>query len=362
LSGLLAAALFAQPQILWLMLALPILSLLNLWAEWRRGRAWKRLGNLLALERMTPRLRRFRRLRNFSWSLGLTLLVIGAAGPQWGRDWGTATMEGRDVVVVLDLSHSMLAEQPGRQQRAHEALLDLADGIQRRGGHRLALIVFASRPKVVVPLTHDYDHFRETLRQQDAAHPAQELRPVLSEGSEETGPISGTRIGLALQLALQTHDPRFRGFQDILLVSDGDDPLDDNEWREGVAAAKEQKIPVDTLGVGDPKETHPIYLDERKMTFQGKTVRSRLEERVLEEIAKQTGGVYMAGRTSPVPLARLFREYVEARGTRQLDLEGLPMLRQRYVWFLGAAAFFVGLALWLPERPRRPSWMYSRVF
>jgi Ca-activated chloride channel family protein len=362
MSGVIAAALFAHPPILWLLLVLPVLSLLNLWSEWRRGRAWKRLGNLLALERMTPRLRRFRRLRNFCWSLGLTLLVVGAAGPQWGRDWGTATMEGRDVVVVLDLSHSMLAEVPKRQKLARDALLDLAEGVQRRGGHRLALVAFASRPKVVCPLTHDYDHFREALKGLDAAQPPQELRPVVPEGSDDTGPVSGTRIGLALQLAAQTHDPRFRGFQDILLVSDGDDPVDDGEWREGVAEAKEQKIPVHVLGVGDPKRKHPIYLDDRKMMFQGKTVETRLDEKLLEQIASQTGGVYIAGRTGAVPLAELFREHIESRGNRQLDLEGLPMLRQRYAWFLGGASFFVCVALWLPERPRRPSWAYSRVF
>jgi Ca-activated chloride channel family protein len=362
MRGLHAVSLFAHPQLLWLVLMLPVLSLLNLWSEWRRGRAWKRLGNLLALERMTPRQRRWRRLRNVCWSLGLTLLVVGAAGPQWGREYGTATMEGRDVVVAFDLSRSMLAEQPSRQTRARSALLDLADAIQRRGGHRLALIVFASRPKVACPLTHDYDHFREALKQQDAANPAPELRPVVSEGAQDTGPISGTRIGLALQLAVQTHDPRFRGFQDILLVSDGDDPVADSEWREGITEANEQKIPVHTLGVGDPKRGYPIYLGDQKMLFQGKTVETRLNEKVLEEIAQQTGGVYIAGRTGAVPMAQLFREYVESRGTRQLDLEGLPMLRQRHAWFLGGAAFFLCVALWLPERPKRPTWAYSRIF
>jgi Ca-activated chloride channel homolog len=358
-----AASLFAYPQNLWLLLVLPVLSLLNIWAQWRRGKAWKRLGNLLALERMTPRQRRWRRLRNVCWSVGLTLLVVGSAGPQWGREWGTATMEGRDVLVVLDLSHSMLAEQPSRQHLARRALLDLVKGIQERGGHRLGLIVFASRPKLVCPLTHDYDHFREALAEQDAAQPAPELRPVVPEGTPETGPISGTRIGLALQRAVQTHDARFRGFQDILLVSDGDDPVDDFEWRAGVVEAREQRIPVHTVGVGDPKKKHPIYLVDRKMMFQGKTVETSLKEMVLEDIAHQTEGVYIAARTSMVPLAQLFREHIESRGTRQLDIDGLPMMRQRYAWFLGTAFFFITLALWLPERPsRNHPWTYSRVF
>src|SRR5262249_49202497 len=145
-------------------------------------------------------------LRGICLSLGIGLLAIGIAGPQWGREWVQAAA-GRDVVVVLDMSRSMLAEQPSRFERAKTALDDLSWAVPRRGGHRLGLVVFAGGAKVICPLTHDYDHFREALAQLDAQEPPEELRPESSR--------SGTRIGLGLTEAVRHgQDPRFRGFQD----------------------------------------------------------------------------------------------------------------------------------------------------
>src|SRR5262249_57041129 len=137
-----------------------------------------------------------------------------------------------DVVIVLDLSRSMLAEQPSRQELARRGINDLAEMFKRRGGYRVALVVFAAHPRLVFPLTNDYDHLAEAVAQQDAAAPPRALRP-----NADAGDVSGTRIGAALRLAVAAHDPRMQGAQDIILLSDGDDPVADNEWREGIEAA-----------------------------------------------------------------------------------------------------------------------------
>src|SRR2546423_762369 len=99
------------------------------------------------------------------WALGLAVLAAGTAGPHWGLGPPPPTAPGRDVVVVLDLSRSMLAQDalPSRLGRAKDALRELADAVQARGGHRLGLVVFAGQAAVVCPLTHDYDHFRAKL-------------------------------------------------------------------------------------------------------------------------------------------------------------------------------------------------------
>src|SRR5262249_31749081 len=152
-------------------------------------------------------------------SLGLPLLLFGAAGPQWGRDWNQPVAPGRDVVAVLDLSRSMLAEPESRLQRAQAALLQLADTVQQRGGHRLGLVVFAGSPRAACPLPHASAHFREALRDLYLPTPAADLGP-------------GTRIGAGLHAAIALHDPRYRGHQDVLLLSDGDDPAGDEDWRE----------------------------------------------------------------------------------------------------------------------------------
>src|SRR5262245_21659627 len=132
---------FAHPWLLVLMMLLPAFGLLSWLLQRLRRRALARLGSSLALRPLideSPWLRAFRR---FFLSTALTFLVLGAAGPQWGRDWDQAVSPGRDLIVVLDLSRSMLAEAPPRLERSRDALIGLVEAMQQRGGHRIALIV-----------------------------------------------------------------------------------------------------------------------------------------------------------------------------------------------------------------------------
>jgi Ca-activated chloride channel family protein len=333
----------ANPEALWLLTLLPVLSLLGMWAWRRRRRALALLGSGLALHRLAAGRRWPHALRGMCLSLGLMALIVGIAGPQWGRDW-TPAAPGRDLVVVLDLSRSMLAEHPSRQVRALKALGDLCDAVQRRGGHRLALVVFAAHARVVCPLTHDYDHFRDALAQQDAANPPPSLRP------EAGGPVSGTRIGEGLHAAVAAHDPRFAGSQDILLVSDGDDPAADGEWATGAAAAAKARIPVHVVGVGDPESASPIPAGDDSLRHGGAVVQTRLEEKPLEEIARRTRGIYIPARTQAVPLGRWLREVIEPRtAPREEDENALPVYRQQYAWFFAPALGLLVVALVVGE-------------
>src|SRR5437763_862152 len=142
----------------------------------------------------------------------------------------------------------------------------------------------------VLPLAQDYDLFRAAVKQQDAARVPAELLP----GPD--GPPSGTRIGAALQLAVATHDRDSTGPQAILLVSDGDDPADDNEWNAGVIAAVGRLIPVYTVGVGDPEKPRKILIGDQPLRYQEDEVESKLQEGVLRQIAERTQGTYIAAR------------------------------------------------------------------
>jgi Ca-activated chloride channel family protein len=323
--------LFAHPLLLAGLALLPVLAVLGAFARWRRRRALALLGNTAALRTLLAEPAVLRRLRGFCLVLGLTALVVGSAGPQWGRDWDQPAAPGRDLVVVLDLSRSMLAEVPSRLERAKAGLVDLADTVERHGGHRLALVVFAGRARVVCPLTHDYDHFRDALTQLDA-----------QDAPRDVGPLpdmpSGTRIGEGLRLAVGLHDPRFRGAQDILLLSDGDDPAGDDEWRAAAEEAREAHIPVHVVGVGDPRAGHPIPYREGNQKYQGKVVETRLEEKPLQEIARTTQGTYTPAYSQLVPpVGALFRERIEPQPVHEDSDDALPVYRQHYPWFLGAA-------------------------
>jgi Ca-activated chloride channel family protein len=373
---------FANPWALWLLTLVPALTLLCAWA-WRwRQRALARLGNLFLLRELTAVRGRLRGLRTLCLLAGIFFALLGVAGPQWGRDWNPEISTGRDLVVVLDLSRSMLAEQPSRQERAKRGLNDLYDRLHKRGGHRVALVVFAGGAKTVFPLTHDYDHFRDAVAALEADHLPPELRP-----DPERGETSGTRIGAALLSAVQILDPRFEfhrldgrtetlvrdleGFDpeplkysDILLLSDGDDPGHDDEWAVGADAARKQGISVHVVGIGDTEEAHTITTADGILKQNGELVQTRLEEKPLEEIARRTGGVYVPARTQALPLGKIFEEIVESRGNRTEEAEdaaGLSVFRQRFVWFLAPALFLLAASMLISEnRSSRGGWRFFR--
>ncbi|HXG13484.1 MAG TPA: VWA domain-containing protein [Gemmataceae bacterium] len=325
---------FAQPAALGLLAVLPVLGLIALMAlRWQRRRL-ARLASWPALTALTLVRPGRRRLRAVCLSAGLVFLAVGVAGPQWGREEGQTAALGRDLVIVLDLSASMQARDvlPSRAGHALNALAELADTVQKRGGHRLALVVFANRPAVLCPLTYDYDHFRAVLQALAEDGPPPELWPANPTA------VPGTRLGEGLLEAVAAHDVRFPGYQDILLISDGDDPTGDEEWRRGALAAREHGIPVHTIGVGDPDQDHTVPLSNGK-------IKTRLREEPLQAIAQLTGGTYTPARTNALPLGQLFVERIEPGAVREHMDDPLPVYRLRYGWFFVPALLFLAATL-----------------
>jgi Ca-activated chloride channel family protein len=244
---------------------------------------------------------------------------------------------------------------PNRLGRAKDALADLIDTVQRRGGHRVALVAFAARPRLVCPLTHDYDHFRDAL---DHLEPDD---PRIGPGGRPEDQVSGTRIGEALRLAVNVNDPAAddlpdRRYTDVLLLSDADDPVTDADWEKGVAAARQARVPVHTVGIGDPNHGGRIPFRNGYLRYEGQVVWTRLQEKPLEEIARRTGGLYIPARTQEVALGRLFLERIEPKSQREDDADVVPRYQHHYADFLGPALLLLvgdmGLG-WV--RRRRPA-------
>lgn len=339
LGQFLAEIRWARSELLLLWLLVPLLIL---WQH-RRQRQAAALVQQLPLT-WSPSSARQRRYWPMSMGTAVLygLLIIALAGPRWGSDPQGAVAVGRDLVVVLDLSRSMQADDMAdphsrsRWQAARQATLDLLATVQQRGGHRVALIIFAARPLLLAPLTTDYDFLRTLLQDLDGEYPPVEIRPA------PTDTISGTRIGRALQAAVAAHDARFPGYQDILLLSDGDDPADDDEWQQGVHAALQAAIPVHTCGLGDPQRPATLILGEA-------FVQTRLEESVLQRIAEQTGGYYLPAQRQLPQLGAFFRDYLEPLPQRVTSDEALPVPQERYLWAL-LPACLVYLLVWLWHR------------
>jgi Ca-activated chloride channel family protein len=338
---------FANPWSLALLGLLPVLPLLGLLAWFRRRRALDCLGNAVLLQVLIVTRNGFPLVREILLGSGLALVVLGVAGPQWGRDWNAALAPGRDLIVVLDLSRSMFAEQPSRLERSQAALADLVRTLKERGGHRLGLVVFAGRAYVACPLTHDYDHFHEAVEAMDPEHLPAEIAMTENEPS-------GTRIGAGLQAAVELHDPRFRGSQDILLLSDGDDPSRDPDWRWPAAEARTNDIPIHTVAIGDPDLESSIPLTESKvLEREGQPVLTRMQQASLHEIADLTEGVFIDAGTKSVPLGKLYQEIVQSQAVHLDTDDNLPLYRQRYPWFLGAAFLLLAVEMVAARKTRR---------
>lgn len=333
---------------LWFLTALPMLVALGVWSSRRRRLALARLGDAATVDMQLASRRGWRRLSGLCLLLGFGGLGVGMAGPQWGRDWDQSAAPGRDVVVVLDCSRSMLAETPSRLMRARNALLDLADAVESRGGHRLALVLFAGKAQLACPLTHDYDHFRSKLDSLEALAQGRDLEP-------RPGEKSGTRLGQALSLAAACDDPRWAETRDILLLSDGDDPARDAEWRNGSRVAVALGIRVHAVGIGDPNTASVIRLDSGPLKYDGQLVRTRLEEAPLHEIAEMTGGSYTSARTRTLPLGSLYLDTIEHLPEREDSEDALPVYQQRYAWFLAPALGFLILFTFLGDGSMRKS-------
>jgi Ca-activated chloride channel family protein len=355
-----APTILAHPWIVSLLLAMPALSVLQIVASWRGRRLLLRLGQPIALAGLLPVTRRWRWLSALLFSTGVTTLLIGAAGPQWGKDPQPSVVAGRDIVILLDMSNSMRATDapPDRFHRAVAAVEDLVASIRSRGGHRLGLVVFAADARVVCPLTYDYDLFQMKLEALDMDHAPPSLRPV-------SGPRSGTRIGAGLKAAASMFDPGTRGYQDVILLSDGDDPAGDGEWEDGLKSVESDRICFDTVGIGDPTKDSSITIpgsDER--------VQTHLHEAPLTVIARQSGGFYLPARLEFPRLTELFKQRIEPKGETTPQAEPPPLLKPRQVWFYAGAIGFFGLG-WLlqlrrsdfsglPWRPWR-AWIVRRM-
>jgi Ca-activated chloride channel family protein len=337
---------FTTPALLWSLAVLPALAVLAYVARRRKRALLARIGppGVIAgqVERPAGRWR-----SAFGWTLGLALLAIGAAGPHWGLGPPPPTAPGRDIVVVVDLSRSMLARDalPSRLGKAQAALAEFADAVQSRGGHRLALVAFAGQAAVICPLTHDYNHFRAKIAALSADPPPASVREAGASA------VSGTRIGSGLLRAVDLLDPEFRRAEEIVLVSDGDDPAGDEEWRLGLAAAREAGVPINVIGIGDPNADSPIPLDSGRLTYHGAEVKTRLQELPLREIANRTGGVYLPAHTGPVGLASFFNDRIANMATRESIAGTLPQpLGRQTLFFAMALPFIMGTMFQLSLR------------
>jgi Ca-activated chloride channel family protein len=342
---------WAYPEWVWLSLLAAGMAVLVDIGLVRKRRALERLAVTPAMKPLLLISRSAQATKTGLLAIAAALLAIAAVGPQWGRaEAQTQPATGRDVLFVLDVSRSMLAEdvQPNRLERARAELRELTASLQERGGYRVGLIAFADHASILCPLTFDYRAFDEELRNASL----ESLRLRGNAGGEQ-----GTQIGTALRRATRAIAKDQAAFTDVVLFSDGDDMESDT-----LDAADELArigVRVHTVGLGDPNQGALIPVQNPTgqrsyLKYRGELVRTRLEEKALREIARRTHGEYIPERTGFVDLDRVFGALLAEQPSRELETAGQSQVwMHRYHWFLLPAIGLLLIELMLSDSRKK---------
>jgi Ca-activated chloride channel family protein len=328
---------WSEPVWLHALWAIPLLALF----VWQAARAGERALSRFADRALLPRLMPGRSLRRkvFRWTfllLALASVIAALARPRWGSRMEVLKRRGVDVVVVLDTSLSMLAEdiKPNRLERARQ---EIQAFLEKLRGDRVGIVPFAGSALVLCPLTLDYGAASMFL---DSVHAGMIPEP-------------GTALEAALDRALEVFDESEGKHRAIVLVTDG-------EGLEGdpIAAAErvaEAGVVVHAIGVGG-RRGEPIPLrDENgelegfKKDESGQVVLTRLDDAVLQRIAFTTGGSYHPAGAGGLELDAIYEKIasLEAREREGQVVERRP---ERFQAFLLLGVLLLGVEVLLPER------------
>jgi Ca-activated chloride channel family protein len=287
---------FVHPVFLYGLLLLPLAGLFLWWARRRRERDLARLGNPVLVQRLSSTVNwRGRRWKDALWLLVLAALLVALARPQWGSVTEVVEQEGIEVMVVLDVSNSMLA-QDVKPDRLSRAKMEISDLMERLGGDEIGLVLFSGASFVQFPLTSDYATARTFL---DNARPQVISRP-------------GTAIAEAIRTAMGGFDVNRSSQKAIVLITDGEDH--EGDALASARTAAEQGIRIYTVGFGSPEGVPIPEYDERgevagyKVDQAGEVVLSRLDEATLRQIAEAGNGEYYRATASGSELEALAQE------------------------------------------------------
>jgi len=271
-----------------------------------------------------------RRIKAVLMIIACLFLFFTLARPKWGFHWEEVKRKGLDIIVAIDVSKSMLAEdvKPNRLERSKLAVKDL---IRKLEGDRIGLIAFAGSSFLQCPLTVDYSGFVLSL----------------DTLSVHTIPRGGTSLARAIKEAIRSFEGGLKKYKVLVFITDGESHEGDSlKWAE---EAKKEGIKIFCIGIGTKGGELIPYIDENgRQTFvkdkKGNVVKSRLDEETLQKIALTTGGSYVRATGAEFGLDLIYEEKLSKMEKRELDSKMSKQYEERFQLFLA-----VGLLLLLME-------------
>ena len=325
---------FANIEMLWWLIAIPVFVIAYIVMTKRKERQLKAFGDPELMAQLMPDASKSRPIWKFSLMLvALVLLIVAAARPQFGQKENTVKRQGIEVMVALDISNSMLAEDvaPNRLDRAKQMLSKMIDNMV---DDKVGLVVFAGEAFTQLPITCDYVSAKMFLNT---------ITPNLIQ-------TQGTAIGTALQTAITSFGlPESEAGRAIILITDGENHEDD-----AIAAAKkahELGIKVFVIGIGKP-EGAPIpkpgtndYFKDR----QGQVVVSKLNEEMCQQIAQAGSGVYVRCDNTNTAMRALQQE-LDHIATSELESTIYADYNEQYQSFALIALFLLMIEFFIMSR------------
>lgn len=326
----------AQAEYLLLLLLVPLLIVINIINIYIRKRKIKKLGDYTLLKHLMPRASIFRVwLKLILICFAIIFFAIGLSRPQLGARIKEVDGKGIEIMIAIDVSNSMLAQDysPNRLERAKLAVSRLTDKLRN---DRIGLIVFAGQAYVQLPVTTDYVS----------------AKMFLNTISTNSVPIQGTSLASAIELAIKSFSAESANSgRAIILVTDGEDHEDDPVSVAKIA--KDMGILVYTIGVGSV-DGMPIPMDNGELLRDrnGQIVVTKLDEEILVKIAEAGGGVYTKASNSNFGLESIV-DRIRELDSIQFRSVVFEDFNEQYMYFFGIALFFLLIELLVSDRKGR---------
>lgn len=323
---------FANPNVLWLMLVVLLLVALFMWGKLLSRKSLARFGNIVLLRPLMSGVSYQKQNLKFMLQvIALISLIVAGARPQFGSKLETVHKEGIEVMVCLDISNSMLAEDiaPSRLEKSKRMLSRMLDQMQN---DQVGLVVFAGDAVVQLPITNDYVS----------------AKMFLSSISPNNISAQGTAIGAAINLAVRSFTPREESSKAIVLITDAENHEDDAAG--AATSAFEKGIPVHVIGVGSTQGTViPDGTGRPRKDATGNPITTRLDESIARQVAEAGHGVYAHADNSNSAINSVI-ESLHTMKTAELESHVYAEYDDQFFWFVLIAFFCVLADLMIVDR------------
>jgi Ca-activated chloride channel family protein len=326
---------------LWTLLIIPVIVLFFLVLQLWKSKAQNKFANKEILKRLSPNKSIFKPiLKVIVLCLAFASLSMALVNPKNGTKLETVKREGVDIVFAVDVSKSMLAEDiaPNRLEKSKQLVTQIINNL---ASDRIGIIAYAGKAFPQLPITTDYAAAKMFLQNMNT--------DMLSS--------QGTAINEAIKLAKTYFDNEEQTNRVLIIISDGEDHSED-----AVSVAEEayeEGVRIFTIGVGDlkggpiPIKKNGIVVSYKKDN-KGETVITRLNEEVLQNIAKEANGVYINGQNTDEVVANI-REILNGMDKTEFEAKQFSDYKDQFQWFLGLGIFFLLFDIFLLER--KTAWL-----